>query len=79
MKNKAHLLILFFCLITLPIQAQNQNATFKQMKEAFSASDYTKLSALFSDSVDLTVRNTDGIYSKTQAKGVLKSFFEQLK
>lgn len=75
MKNRKYILVLFLSMITLPLLAQNYDASFKQMKTAFNAGDFNQLSNLFSDSVDLTVRDTDGIFSKTQAKGVLKDFF----
>lgn len=61
----------------MPLAAQPFDDAVSLMKKAFSASDYSSLSGLFSDSVDLTVRDTEGIFSKTQAKGVLKSFFEK--
>ena len=60
----------------MPLTAQSFDASLKQMKTAINAGDYSSLSDLFSASVDLTIRDTDGIFSKAQAKGVLKSFFE---
>lgn len=63
----------------MPLFAQSLDDAVKQMKSAIAKGDYSTLSNLFSDSVDLTLGDTDGIYSKTQAKGVLKSFFEREK
>lgn len=76
MRNRTILMVLILNIILAPLSAQSLDDAFKQMKSALSVGDYNSLSKLFSESVDLTIRDTDGIYSKTQAKGVLKSFFE---
>lgn len=76
MINKRILMVLLISIFVIPLSAQTFDDALKQMKTAISAGDYSGLSVLFSESVDLTIRDTDGIYSKTQAKGVLKSFFE---
>ncbi len=71
--------VLFMSVFLMPLFAQSLDDAVKQMKSAIATGNYSTLSNLFSDSVDLTIRDTDGIYSKTQAKGVLKSFFENEK
>ncbi len=76
MKNKRFLVVLLLSIFVMPLAAQSIDDASKQMKTAISTGNYSSLSDLFSDSVDLTVRETDGIFSKVQAKGVLKSFFE---
>jgi hypothetical protein len=76
MINRKFLVFLFISAFILPLSAQSFDVALKQMKTAIHAGDYSSLSDLFSASVDLTVRDTDGIFSKAQAKGVLKSFFE---
>jgi len=77
MKNRKILIFLLLSIFATPLTAQPFEDAVSQMKKAFSAGNYSSLSNLFSDSVDLTVRDTDGIFSKTQAKGVLKNFFEK--
>jgi hypothetical protein len=76
MINKKILVVLLVSMFVTPLVAQSFDVALKQMNTAISAGNFASLSDLFSDSVDLTVRNTDGVFSKTQAKGVLKSFFE---
>lgn len=76
MKYRKIAVLLLLSVFVLPLSGQTFDNAFKQMNEAISTGNFTSLSDLFTDSVDLTVRNTDGIFSKTQAKGVLKSFFE---
>lgn len=77
MKKKSFFIILIISLFILPLSAQQAfNKAFSQMKTAINKADYAALSELFSESIDLTVLETDGIYSKAQAKGVIKNFFQ---
>lgn len=76
MNYRKFLLVLFVSAFVMPLAAQSFDGALKQMKSAISTGNYSSLSDLFSNSVDLTVKDTDGIFSKAQAKGVLKSFFE---
>lgn len=76
MINRKILVVLLVSIFVIPLVAQSFDGALKQMNKAISDGNYASLSDLFSDSVDLTVRNTDGVFSKAQAKGVLKSFFE---
>ena len=76
MVNRKFLVILLIGIFTIPVTAQSLESTIKQMSEAIRTANYSGLSDLFSSTVDLTIKDTDGIFSKTQAKGVLKSFFE---
>ncbi len=46
-----------------------------ELTEAFKAGDAVKVSAHFNESVDLEIPNNEGIYSQTQARLILKSFF----
>lgn len=77
MMHRKFLVVLFISVFILPLTAQSSDNALKQMKTAIISGDYSGLSDLFSPSVDLTVRDTDGVFSKAQAKGVLKSFFEK--
>ncbi len=77
MKKRKILVLLVLSVFIMPLSAQTFDNAFTEMKAAVAAGNYSRLSDLFSDTVDLTVRDTDGIFSKTQAKGVLKGFFEK--
>lgn len=76
MKNRKFLVLILLSVLVLSLSGQSFDDAFKKMNTAISGGNYADLSDLFTESVDLTVRDTDGIFSKTQAKGVLKDFFD---
>lgn len=43
---------------------------------AFKSGDASKLAAHFSNSIDLTVDEVEGVYSKAQAEQIVKKFFD---
>jgi len=66
--------VFFFCFLF--------NATvFSQVQEtitsAFETGDVETISQHFADNVDLTVLETEGIYSKSQSKVILQNFFNE--
>jgi len=74
---KRNLFLVFLIgLLSSPLAAQSFDSAIEQVKTSFNKGDFSNLSNLFSESVDLTVLNTEGIFSNAQAKGVLKTFFE---
>ncbi|MBN2237125.1 MAG: DUF4783 domain-containing protein [Bacteroidales bacterium] len=75
MIRKKIIIAFVLSLFMIPVMGQSVDEAFQIMKGAFNKGDYTSLSNLFADSIDLTVLTTEGIYSKTQAKGILKDFF----
>ena len=77
MRYRKIIMAVLFSLLIGPLSSQSFDSAFEQMKNAISEGNHTNLANLFSDSVDLTLGDTEGIYSKTQAKGVLKNFFEK--
>ncbi|MCB0402006.1 MAG: DUF4783 domain-containing protein [Flavobacteriales bacterium] len=46
-----------------------------ELTSAIKAGDANKISAFFGESVDLNIPENEGVYSKTQAKLILKTFF----
>jgi hypothetical protein len=51
--------------------------TFDDVVNAIHAADARKVAKYFSTSVELTVLQDEGVYSKQQAEVILKSFFAQ--
>lgn len=66
-------ILLFVCMITayISVNAQQQEAIIS----SFETGNIDKLSMFFDQNVDLTVLSTEGIYSRTQSKVILKNFF----
>lgn len=50
--------------------------TEKQIKGAIEAGDAARLSEHFTKKVDLTLPDTDDVFSKAQAEQILKEFFQ---
>ena len=46
-----------------------------ELSEAFKKGDSVTISNHFGESVDLNIPNNEGVYSRTQAKLILKTFF----
>lgn len=53
--------------------AQNQ----QEIHAAFERGDVDGLAAFFDSSIDMTVLQSEGIYSKTQARVILRNFFAE--
>jgi hypothetical protein len=51
-------------------------AVTDSVTSAFKAGDASKLSVHFSNSIDLTVDEVEGVYSKAQAEQIVKKFFD---
>ena len=89
MKNTA--LIVLFCFYSLSNYASPIDSTTRidstqiivnddinnSIAAAISAGDAQKLASYFSSSIDLTIPNTDGTYSKSQAEMIIMKFFTQ--
>ncbi len=50
-----------------------------ELSQAFKVGDAQKVSSYFGESVDLNIPNNEGVYSQTQARLILKTFFLQNK
>ncbi len=59
----------FFCLFAV---AQQQ-----EIVNCFKSSNADCLTAYLNDNVDLTVGNTEGVFSKAQSKVILQKFFSE--
>ncbi len=67
-------LVAFAFLAVRPVQAQ-QAATLQSVAKAIQSGNARALAAYFDQSVDVTILNKEGSYSKAQAEGVIKDFF----
>ncbi len=72
---KAITVFLFAILLQFTVAAQDIN----KISQAMESGSVASLSQYFSNSVDLTVLSTEGIYSKSQAKVILEKFFSENK
>lgn len=70
----ALLLMAFAVLAASPLKAQDQ-ATLQNVAKAIQTGNARALAAYFDQSVDVTILNKEGSYSKAQAEGVVKDFF----
>jgi hypothetical protein len=66
----------FFILTTLLLTVLLLKAQDKLIAEAFASSDYTSISQYFDQNIEIVTNTANGIYSKQQAKQIIKSFFE---
>ncbi|MCB0736250.1 MAG: DUF4783 domain-containing protein [Bacteroidetes bacterium] len=77
MRNFRHILLFMLVATTLVASA----ASLKKIYNALKAGDANDLSSYFDDRILLTIKgggfNIQNTYSKTQAKGVIKDFFEK--
>ncbi|HLN54101.1 MAG TPA: DUF4783 domain-containing protein [Lentimicrobium sp.] len=69
----SYLLVLFFItLVSNNVTAQDVNT---RISKAIQSGSSTELSKFFNNSIDLTIPESEGTYSKVQAEQILKSFF----
>lgn len=66
-------ILLLFCISLFTYQAYTQNQ--EAITSSFETGNVEKLSQFLDETVDLTVLQNEGIYSKAQAKVILKNFF----
>ena len=72
----ASLSILLFLIFVVPLAGQGQDAVLNQsITTAIKATDATALASHFDASVDLSLPDTEGAFSKKQAEQILKMFF----
>jgi hypothetical protein len=69
------LLLAFFAVCSLGAQAQNDVAD--RIALLLKSGNTTELSEYLMPNVDLTVLNTDDLYSKAQATQIIKKFFDE--
>lgn len=61
-------------ILTQQVSAQDINA---KVSQAIQSSNSSELAKYFNNSIDLTIPNSEGTYSKVQAEQILKSFFSK--
>jgi hypothetical protein len=67
--------IAFLLMCCLPLEKLNAQDLNTQVTQAISNSNAAGLSKYFNTSIDLTIPESEGTYSKVQAEQILKSFF----
>jgi len=65
------LIVLFFG----SVQSQSNNQLFSDIADSFRQNDDKRLSNKFAQTLDLTIGDTDGTYSKQHASVLIKKFF----
>ncbi|MCL2726806.1 MAG: DUF4783 domain-containing protein [Bacteroidales bacterium] len=74
-------LLLFLLLSLLPPASaqtrQSTSETFSLIEKALKTGDVDAFSQWFSDNLDLDILDASNIYSKNQAKQILKKFFDK--
>ena len=56
--------------------SEQQQPTYESvMVSAFKAGNATKIASYFSENIDLSILETENLYSKSQAEQILKNFF----
>jgi hypothetical protein len=70
-----HLLVMVLVLLAHSVFAQNQLSD-QNIKKALQDGSAPDLAVYFNASIDLTLLNYEGTYSKKQAEQILKKFFE---
>lgn len=73
---KTLLIVLFTWLSPMPLDQSNIKDIVKHDIESGNIADLT---SHFTDNVDITIEDSDAIYSRSQASMVLKKFFENNK
>lgn len=69
-------LFLLTILISLAFSASGQTDTADRIAQLLQSGDANGLSGHFMNNVDLTILQTDDVYSKTQATQITKRFFD---
>ena len=74
---KIHSILLIIFLFGLNLQSQQPADVTEQVAQAVRLGNAELLSTFIGPSVDITLLQTEGTYSKTQATLILKDFFTQ--
>jgi len=70
-------LLLLTCFALYTFSAQAQNDVADRIAMLLKSGNTTELSVYLMPNVDLTVLNTDDLYSKAQATQIIKKFFDE--
>jgi hypothetical protein len=71
-----NILLTFFLSLTLIVSA---TPVSDNLATALKTGNYTEIAKHFGTSVDMSIPGEEGVFSKTQAKLILKTFFEKNK
>lgn len=74
---KTKIIILWLCLsfYMLPLAISQDNNTSERIAAAIKSGNARALAHFFHSTIDLTVLQNDGVYSKAQAEGIIRDFF----
>ncbi len=72
-------LLSIIMLIFLGLSVSAQNAVLDKAEAALKTGNHKALSELFAESIDLTVKSENDVFSRSQAEQVLKNFFSKNK
>ena len=77
MKQSAIFILSLLVLSVIPtgVDAQSPENIFVEIEKALKAGDVDSFSIWFSDNIDIDILDASNIYSKNQAKQILKKFF----
>lgn len=71
LKNVKLILLFTVSMFAMTVSAQD----FTQIGAAFQSGNTSELSKYFDGNIELTIINTEAVYSKSQAEMVIKNFF----
>ena len=71
--KKIKIMLLFFVISVFTANAD----TFDDVVTAIKSANVKEISKLFNSSIELTVIENEGVYSKSQAEVILRNFFTQ--
>ncbi len=74
---KPRFALLIGMLVLLSPAVWAQNPTVAEVKLVMEVGNAAELANYFSDKVDLNIEGSEGAYSRSQAEGVLKSYFRE--
>ena len=77
MKATSLSLLLFLVTATALVAFPSPQDVFKGVEQNIQKSDVNALSSYFANSVELTIEEREGTYSKSQAQVVIKNFFNK--
>ncbi len=80
MKSLFHIFSILTLIYIVSFQTKSihaQNTVSDKVSEAISMGDASELSKLFNTTIDITIPDNDGTYSKDQAEIIVKKFFKK--
>ena len=75
MRFSKHIYTIIFVLVSFICFGQNMKGVSESLEIGIKKGDAELVSSFFNDYIDLSINNREGLYSKKQAKYILKRFF----